>query len=147
LTVVPTWDELTIEYADRAKLVKIDCEIEQRLCMRFDIEDYPTVLMLKGREVVKMAGSKDESALRAFITDEVDRRKFPRYEIPPPLGLVAFFYKGIGIGFEGIANETLFIFQEFGLEHLSMTTRLIILISVLGSPALIFCSFLFLHLI
>jgi len=62
----PTIDEIASDYAGKAKVGKLDTESNQQVASRYNVQSIPTILVLKGGEVVNkfvgVTGKKDLAA-------------------------------------------------------------------------------------
>lgn len=50
--IAPIVEELAVEYEGKAKICKLDVDNNQQTAMQFGIRSIPTILILKGGEVV-----------------------------------------------------------------------------------------------
>ena len=51
--VAPIMDQLTTEYADKALIVKVDVDANQKYAAEYGVRNIPTVLVFKNGEVVE----------------------------------------------------------------------------------------------
>ena len=51
--VAPIMDQLTAEYADKALIVKVDVDSNQKFAAEYGVRNIPTVLVFKNGEVVE----------------------------------------------------------------------------------------------
>ncbi|MDT8417415.1 MAG: thioredoxin [Lutibacter sp.] len=51
--VAPIMDQLTAEYADKALIVKVDVDANQKFAAEYGVRNIPTVLVFKNGEVVE----------------------------------------------------------------------------------------------
>ncbi len=51
--VAPIMDQLTTEYADKAIIVKVDVDANQKFAAEYGVRNIPTVLVFKNGEVVE----------------------------------------------------------------------------------------------
>jgi thioredoxin 2 len=66
--VSPALEQIAAEYAGRVKLVKIDVDRSPRLSQRFTVQAVPTLLIMRGGEVVsRQAGAAPVAALRTWV--------------------------------------------------------------------------------
>ncbi len=66
--VSPALEQVAKEYAGRVKLVKVDVDQSPRLSQRFSVQAVPTLLVLRGGEVVsRQAGAAPVPALRSWV--------------------------------------------------------------------------------
>ena len=64
--IAPIVDQLAGEYADRAKVLKLDVDSNQRTAMKFNIRSIPQILFFKGGKVVDtVVGAVPRSTLEA----------------------------------------------------------------------------------
>src|SRR5688572_9537259 len=64
--VGPILDELAVEYAGKAKVVKLDVDANPRTGMRFNVRSIPTILFFKdGKLVDQIIGALPKPALDA----------------------------------------------------------------------------------
>jgi len=64
----PTIDELASEYADRAKVGKVDTEANSQTATQYGVQAIPTILLFKGGEVVqKFVGLTPKKDLAAAL--------------------------------------------------------------------------------
>lgn len=69
--VAPIIDQLSSEYAGRALIGKVDVDEEGDLAQRYGVMSIPTIVVIKGGEVVnKVVGAVPKQRLAAMI-DEV----------------------------------------------------------------------------
>ena len=50
--VAPILDQLAAEYTGRAKVAKLDVDVNQRTAIRFNVRSIPTILFFKGGKLV-----------------------------------------------------------------------------------------------
>jgi thioredoxin 2 len=69
-TVGPALEQVAQELAGRIKLVKVDIDKAPHLAARFAVQAVPTLLVLRGSEVLaRQAGAAPAPALRRWIDD------------------------------------------------------------------------------
>jgi thioredoxin 1 len=57
--VAPLMDELAEDYADRAKVYKLDVDVNKPIAKRFEVKSIPAVMIFKQGELVeKVVGAK-----------------------------------------------------------------------------------------
>jgi thioredoxin 2 len=68
--VSPALENLAREFAGRVKLVKVNVDESPRLAQRFGVQGIPTLLVMRGAEVVaRQTGAAGEPALRTWLQD------------------------------------------------------------------------------
>ena len=66
--VSPVLESLAASYAGKVKLVKVNVDESPGLARRFDAQSIPTLLLMRGGEVVdRQIGAAPESALRRWL--------------------------------------------------------------------------------
>jgi thioredoxin 2 len=66
--VSPALEQLAAEYAGRVKLVKVNVDDTPRLSQRFSVQAVPTLLVVRGGQVVaRQAGAAPAAALRTWL--------------------------------------------------------------------------------
>ena len=71
--VSPALEQLAAEFAGRLKLVKVNADEAPALSQRFEVLAIPTLILLKGGEVVdKQVGAAPASVLRSWVTSKLD---------------------------------------------------------------------------
>lgn len=66
--IAPIVEELAAEYEGRAIIAKCDVEANDDITMKYGIRNIPTIIFLKGGEVVdKQVGGASKDALKAKI--------------------------------------------------------------------------------
>lgn len=66
--VAPILDELSEEFADRAKIAKVNVDENQRIPAQFGIRSIPTLILFKnGQVVATQVGALPKSQLAAFV--------------------------------------------------------------------------------
>jgi thioredoxin 2 len=72
-TVGPALEQVAQELAGRIKLVKVDIDGAPRLAARFAVQAVPTLLVLRGSEVLaRQAGAAPAPALRRWIDQALE---------------------------------------------------------------------------
>ena len=68
--VAPILEELSVENTERSKVVKVNSDDNSGLAAHYSIRSIPTILILKGGEVVKtIIGAKPKAALLKEIEE------------------------------------------------------------------------------
>ncbi len=68
--IAPVLDELAVEYAGRARIVKIDADTNPAVLRAYGIMSMPTLTMFRKGEVVsQVIGARPKSKLREQIDD------------------------------------------------------------------------------
>jgi thioredoxin 2 len=76
--VSPALEHLAHEFAGRVKLVKVNVDQATRTAQRFGVQGIPTLLVLRGEQVVaRRTGADREPALRAWLHDALARADKP----------------------------------------------------------------------
>ncbi|GAA4023120.1 thioredoxin TrxC [Allokutzneria multivorans] len=76
--VSPALAQLAGERAGKVKLVKVDVDKAPRLSERFDVKAVPTLIVLRGGEVVaRQAGAAPVPALRVWLDQVLARSQTP----------------------------------------------------------------------
>ena len=66
--IAPTIDQLSVEYAGKLKVVKVDVDANMEVSNRFGVLSIPTLLVFKDGQIVeKMIGALPKPALLARI--------------------------------------------------------------------------------
>ena len=66
--VSPIVDQLAEEYAGKAKIGKVDVDSNQEISMKYGIRSIPTILFIKGGEVVdRQVGAVSKAQLEAKL--------------------------------------------------------------------------------
>jgi len=64
----PTLDELSNEYAGKAKIVKVNVDDHQNLAAQFGVSSIPMLLFFKGGQIQnQMVGAKGKGALKGEL--------------------------------------------------------------------------------
>jgi thioredoxin 2 len=72
--VSPALEQLARERAGQLKLVKVNVDTAPRLSQRFSIQAIPTLMVLKGGQVLaRQAGAAPVAALRSWLDQAVSR--------------------------------------------------------------------------
>ena len=68
--VSPILDELSVEYADKISIVKVNVDDEPELAQKYGITGIPALQVFKGGELVKsMVGAKPKNILLQDLAD------------------------------------------------------------------------------
>ena len=66
--VAPLMDELAADYADRAKVFKLDVDVNKPIARRFEVKSIPAVMIFKQGELVeKVVGAKPYAEYTATL--------------------------------------------------------------------------------
>ncbi|MEI6342817.1 MAG: thioredoxin [Verrucomicrobiota bacterium] len=66
--LAPVLDELAAELEGKARIAKVDIDVNQDLAVRFGISSIPTLLVFKGGKVAgQTVGLKSKAALKALV--------------------------------------------------------------------------------
>jgi thioredoxin 1 len=66
--LAPVLDELAVELEGKARVAKVDIDVNQDLAVRFGISSIPTLLVFKGDKVAgQTVGLKSKTALKALV--------------------------------------------------------------------------------
>jgi thioredoxin 1 len=66
--VAPMMDELAEDYADRAKVFKLDVDVNKPIAKRFEVKSIPAVMIFKQGELVeKVVGAKPYAEYTATL--------------------------------------------------------------------------------
>jgi thioredoxin 1 len=64
--IAPLLEQLSVEYAGKVKVAKLDVDTNQKTSMRFNVRSIPTLLFFKdGKVVDQVIGAVPKSALEA----------------------------------------------------------------------------------
>ncbi len=70
--VSPVLEQIAGEFAGRLKLVKVNADEAPGLSQRFNVMAIPTLILLRGREVIAtQVGAAPAAALRSWVTKEL----------------------------------------------------------------------------
>ncbi|HLT10795.1 MAG TPA: thioredoxin [Micromonosporaceae bacterium] len=70
--VSPALEKVARDLAGRVKLVKVDVDASPRLTQRFGIQAVPTLLVMRGGEVLaRRAGAAPAAALRSWVEEAI----------------------------------------------------------------------------
>lgn len=70
--IAPILDEVSTEYSERVRIVKLDVDQNRSTSMKYDIRGVPTLMLFKeGVEVARHIGALSKSQLTAFIDGHV----------------------------------------------------------------------------
>lgn len=73
----PIWDNLKEQYNEKLfngktlNFKEVDCEKNEQLADRFNIEGYPTIKLVKGNQVVDYDAKPDAESLKEFLQTSV----------------------------------------------------------------------------
>lgn len=74
--VTPVLEQLASEMAGQIKLVKVNADEAPRLSQRFEAQAIPTLLVMKGGQVVeKQVGAASAPVLRKWVHEALDKNK------------------------------------------------------------------------
>lgn len=101
----PIWDRLSIalKAVEDVSIAKVDCTVHRRICTRFGVGGFPTLLFLKDGEYWKYAQARTMDAFEAFVTSG--------YEEVPSLGELpeaSFFATAVDYLIEWAVEHTYF---------------------------------------
>ena len=66
--IAPVLDELATEYADKARIVKVNIDDHQDLAGQYNVRAIPTLLLFKGGQVIEqMVGMKSKRDLKLSL--------------------------------------------------------------------------------
>ncbi|CEM09881.1 unnamed protein product [Vitrella brassicaformis CCMP3155] len=82
----PTWEELAANLKGRVVVAKVDCDANTSTRSRFNIQGFPTLLLLRQGRMYEYKGARDLAALEAFATGGY--KKTPGKPVPPPESLL-----------------------------------------------------------
>src|SRR5215472_549533 len=72
--VSPVLDQLARDLAGQVKLVKVNVDVSPQVSQRFDVQNIPTLLMLRdGRVIARQTGAASLAALRAWVDNALGR--------------------------------------------------------------------------
>ncbi|GAC1366537.1 MAG: thioredoxin [Actinomycetota bacterium] len=75
-TVSPALERLAQSYAGRLKLVKVNVDTSPRLSQRFDVASIPTLMVLRGGQVLaRQTGAAPEAALAGWFAVRARQRR------------------------------------------------------------------------
>jgi len=67
--IAPILDQLSDEFADKAKIVKVDVDQSKSTALQYNVKSVPTLLVFKNGEIVdKVVGAVPKSALKDKIS-------------------------------------------------------------------------------
>jgi thioredoxin 1 len=70
--IAPVLDELTAEYAGRARIVKIDSDVNPETVRAYGVMSMPTLVMFhRGERVSQVVGAQPKGKLRAQIDEAI----------------------------------------------------------------------------
>ncbi|QXQ13884.1 thioredoxin [Skermania piniformis] len=77
--VAPVLAKLSVEFAGRLKVVKVDVDRSPQLAQRYRAQSIPMLLFLQDGQVVRtVVGAQPEGTLRTMITSRLDAAGEPR---------------------------------------------------------------------
>ncbi len=62
-----TWEELKNEMENKVKFVTYDSEANKNEIQKFQIQGFPTLILLSGNKAVEYVGPRDSSSIKEFI--------------------------------------------------------------------------------
>lgn len=66
--IAPSLEQLSAEYGDKARIVKVDVDSNQDLAMKYGIMSIPALIVFKGgKEVDRMVGAAPKDRIKALI--------------------------------------------------------------------------------
>lgn len=66
--IAPSLEQLSAEYAGKARVVKVDVDSNQDLAMKYGIMSIPALIVFKGgKEVDRMVGAAPKDRIKALI--------------------------------------------------------------------------------
>lgn len=69
--ILPIWETFTIEYGNKLKIEKIDCEAERNKCQ--SVSGFPTIRLYKGGndKVIEFSGERTVDGLKKFVDNNI----------------------------------------------------------------------------
>lgn len=68
--IAPIIEELSNEFAGKAKIAKLDIEKAQEVTSEFQVTSIPTIILFKdGNEVKRIVGLRDKETLKGLVAD------------------------------------------------------------------------------
>lgn len=68
--IAPIIEELSNEFAGKAKIAKLDIEKAQEVTSEFQVTSIPTIILFKdGNEVKRIVGLRDKETLKSLVAD------------------------------------------------------------------------------
>ncbi len=68
--IAPILDELSAQFAGKAKIAKLDIESAQDTTTNYQVTSIPTVILFKnGKEVSRVVGLREKEAFASLISD------------------------------------------------------------------------------
>lgn len=70
----PEWQTVKQNYLDKKvngykiNFVEVDCDADQELASKFNVESYPTIKLVKGNQIIEFDAKVDVKTLEEFIT-------------------------------------------------------------------------------
>ena len=70
--LIPVWDDLGDKYSgnSRISIEKINCEEDTTAAKKYEIEAFPTILMMSGGVKKEYTGSRDMESIEGFLQSE-----------------------------------------------------------------------------
>ena len=66
--IAPIIEELSTEFAGKAKIAKLDIEKAQEVASEFQVTSIPTIILFKdGNEVKRIVGLRDKDTLKSLV--------------------------------------------------------------------------------
>jgi len=70
--MAPAFEQVAAEIEPRARLLKVNTELEQGLATRYGIRSIPTLMVFSaGREITRVSGALDANSLRTWINKQI----------------------------------------------------------------------------
>jgi thioredoxin 1 len=67
--IAPALEELASQYKGKAKVAKVDIDVDQQVAQQFGIRSIPTLLVFKGGKVIEqLVGAVPKAKLEAALT-------------------------------------------------------------------------------
>eukprot|EP00761_Pharyngomonas_kirbyi_P011331 gb/GECH01011356.1/.p1 GENE.gb/GECH01011356.1/~~gb/GECH01011356.1/.p1 ORF type:complete len:407 (+),score=127.33 gb/GECH01011356.1/:1-1221(+) len=66
--LIPVWDEASIEKAEVANWGKVDCTKNEKLCMKYQVQGYPSLKLFNNGAVFDYSGERSADGFVDFIT-------------------------------------------------------------------------------
>lgn len=68
--IAPIIEELSDEFAGKAKIAKLDIEKAQEVTAEFQVTSIPTIILFKdGKEIKRIVGLRDKETLKNLISE------------------------------------------------------------------------------
>lgn len=66
--IAPLLEKLSVEFSDKIKICKMDCEANPELATNLDIRSVPTIItFIDGKNTNTMVGGQSETELRKYL--------------------------------------------------------------------------------